>query len=139
MLKYRAVLDTGVLVSAATHNGKARRLADRAVSKKQYVLLGSPDIIAAVNKILSGLGSDASRGALERFGSVTGSIELVRPTSLFTVVPDPDHAIVINAARDGRANYIVTDNQRFRQMRAVGEISVISVNKMLYYLPLEPA
>lgn len=139
MLKYRAVLDTSVLVGAAIRNEKARRLVDRAVSKKQYVLLGSPDIITAVNKTLGGLGSEASSDALERFGSVTGSIELVHPTSLFTVVPDPDRAIVLSAARDGRANYIITDNQRFRQMKAVGEISVISVNKMLYYLPLEPA
>ena len=94
MLKYRAVLDTGVLVSAAIRNGKAGRLADRAVSQEQYVLLGSPDIIAAVNKTLGGLEPEASRGALERFGSVTGSIELVRPTSLSTAVSNPDRAIV---------------------------------------------
>ena len=85
---------TPALVGAAIRNGKVRRLADRAVSKKQYVLLGSPDIIAAVNKTLSGLGSDASSDALERFESVTGSIELVHPTSLFAAVSDPDRAIV---------------------------------------------
>ncbi len=130
-------MDTGVPVSAAIRNGKARRLVDGAVSGKQYVLLGSPGIITAVNKTLSGLGSEASRGALERFESATGSIELVRPTSLFTVVGDQDHAIVLSAARDGRADYIVTDNQRFRQMKAVEGIPVISTNRMLSFLPIE--
>ena len=136
-LKYRAVLDTSVPVSASISNGKARRLVDRAVSDKQYVLPGSPGIIAAVNKTLSGLGSEASRGALERFESVTGSIEPVRPTSPFTVFGDPDRAMVLSAAYDGRADYIVTDNQRFRQMKAIGEIPVISINKILSFLPIE--
>ena len=132
-------MDTGVPVSAAIRNGKARRLVDGAVSGKQYVLLGSPGIIAAVNKTLSGLGSEASRGALERFESAAGSIELVHPTSLFTVVRDPDRAMVLSAARDGRADCIVTDDRRFRQMKAVGEIPVISTNRMLSFLPIDPA
>ena len=136
-MKYRAVLDTSVLVSASISNGKARRLVDRAVSYKQYVLLGSPDIIAEVNKTLSGLGSEASRGALERFESATGSIELVHPMSPFTVVGDQDRAMVLSAAYDGRADYIVTDNLHFRQMKAIGEIPVISINKMLSFLPIE--
>ena len=138
-MKYRAVLDTSVPVSASISNGKARRLVDGAVSGKQYVLPGSPDTIAAVNKTLSGLGSEASRGALERFESATGSIELVHPTSLFTVVRDPDRAMVLSAARDGRADCIVTDNQRFRQMKAVEGIPVIPTNRMLYCLPIDPA
>lgn len=132
-------MDTSVPVSASISNGKARRLVDGAVSGKQYVLLGSPGIITAVNKTLSGLGSEASRGALERFESATGSIELVRPTSPFTVVGDQDRAMVLSAARDGRADCIVTDNQRFRQMKAVEGIPVIPTNKMLYCLPIDPA
>lgn len=83
------------------------------------------------------MGSEASRGALERFESATGSIELVHPTSLFTVVGDQDRAMVLSAAYDGRADCIVTDNQRFRQMKAVGEIPVIPINRMLSFLPIE--
>ena len=83
------------------------------------------------------MGSEASRGALERFESATGSIELVPPTSPFTVFGDPDRAMVLSAAYDGRADYIVTDDRRFRQMKAVGEIPVISTNRMLYCLPIE--
>ena len=45
--------------------------------------------------------------------------------------------MVLSAAYDGRADYIVTDDRRFRQMKAVGEIPVISTNRMLYCLPIE--
>ena len=45
--------------------------------------------------------------------------------------------MVLSAARDGRADCIVTDDRRFRQLKAVGEIPIISISKMLYCLQIE--
>ena len=132
MLRYRAVLDTNVFVSASISNGKARQLVKKAVEGKQYDLILSPDIVNETKKVLRRTEFKTRRGALTRFALTTTSAEIVATKSEFRAVPDdPDDDIVINAAHDGRADYIVTGDRHLLGMGEFRGIPIITIARML--------
>ena len=131
-MKYRAVLDTNVLVSAATKNGRARQLVNKAMDDEQYDLIISPEIISETENVLSGPKFKTHQGALERFKSTKTSIEIVVTKSEFRAVPDdPDDDIVIHAAHDGHADYIVTGDRHLLGMGEFRGIPIITIARML--------
>lgn len=139
-MRYRAVLDTNVFVSASISNGKARQLVDQAVYREQYAILSSLDIICETENTLSRGEFEKYQGALERFRSIKTSIEIVATESEFRVVrADPDDDIVINAAHDGRADYIVTGDRHLLRMGEFRGIPIITIARMLDLLQARPA
>ena len=131
-MKYRAVLDTNVFVSAAKNKGRARQLVHDAVYRKQYILISSPSIINETENVLSRPKFKTHQGALERFKSIKTSIEIVATKSEFRAVPDDsDDDIVINAAYDGHADYIVTGDKHLLGMGEFRGIPIITIARML--------
>ncbi len=131
-MKYRAVLDTNVLVSAATKNGRARQLVNKAMDDKQYDLIISPEIISETENVLSRPKFEMHPDALGIFQLVTTSAEIVATESEFREVrADPDDDIVINAAHDGHADYIVTGDRHLLGMGEFRGIPIITIARML--------
>ena len=70
-------MDTNVLVSAATKNGRARQLVNKAMDDKQYDLIISPEIISETEDVLSRPKFKMHPDALGIFQLVTTSAEIV--------------------------------------------------------------
>ena len=124
-------MDTNVFVSAAKNRGIARQLVHKAVYRKQYILISSPNINETEN-VLNRPKFKTHQGALERFKSTKTSIEIVATKSEFRAVrADPDDDIVIHAAHDGRADYIVTGDRHLLGMGEFRGIPIITIARML--------
>ena len=121
-----------MLVSAATKNGRARQLVNKAIDDKQYDLVISPEIISETENVLSRPKFEMHPDALGIFQLVTTSAEIVATESEFRGVrADPDDDIVINAAHDGRADYIVTGDRHLLGMGEFRGIPIITIARML--------
>ena len=96
------------------------------------ILISSPSIINETENVLSRPKFKTLQGALERFKSIKTSIEIVATKSEFRAVPDdPDDDIVINAAHDGHADYIVTGDKHLLGMGEFRGSPIIAIARML--------
>jgi len=130
----RVVLDANILVSALIKSGKPRQLMFKIAEEKIKLVL--------------------SRGILEEFLEVTehpkvkryvdendvvaflrilGNIAtVVKVRSRFEVVEeDPDDDVVLRAAYDGKAEYIVSGDKHLLSLREFRKMKIVTVNQML--------
>lgn len=127
---HRIVLDTNVLVSSVISDGNPRRLVQKSILYKQYVLISSRRLIDEIKKVLGRQKFNIEWNLLAFLKP--GLIEIVDVKSEFKAVPDdPDDNIVINAAYDGRADYIVSGDRRLLKMKEFAGIPIVTVARML--------
>ena len=127
----KIILDTNVLVSAFIMCGKPLKLLHKSTRDQQCVLLSSSRLINEAARVLS-------RPKFERYWDVSVNIlhpdlfDLVTTKSKFRAVPDdPDDDMVINAAYDGRADYIVSGDRHLLKMKEFKGIPIVTVARML--------
>ena len=127
----KIILDTNVLVSAFIMDGKPSKLLHESLRHKKCVLLSSSRLINEAARVLS-------RPKFERYSAVSVNIlypnlfDLVTVKSKFRAVPDdPDDDMVINAAYDGRADYIVSGDRHLLKMKEFKGIPIVTVARML--------
>lgn len=131
----RLVLDTNIVVSALLWKGAPRRLL-RAVVVARFELFTSDPLLAELADVLSrkklkkhiaGLGVSST----ELFGVYARQVEIVQPTGLPRIAPDPDDDVVIGTALAAKANFVVTGD---RTLLSVGEyegVRIVSVSEAL--------
>ena len=125
------VLDTNVFVSASVGGGKSRKLVEKIVSGRQCDLIISPDIIHEATRVLARPKFKDAGDEFERLLRQSSSIKIVFPESEFKAVPeDPADDMVINAAYDGRADYIVSGDRHLLGMKEFMGIPIITVARM---------
>jgi putative PIN family toxin of toxin-antitoxin system len=129
------VLDTNVVVSALLWKGAPRRLL-RAAAVAHVELFTSDPLLAELADVLSrsklkrhiaGLGVSPT----ELFSTYARQVEIVQPTDLPRLVPDPDDDVVIGTALAAKADFIVTGD---RTLLAVGKyegVRIITVSEAL--------
>ena len=127
----KIILDTNVLVSAFIMGGKPLKLLHKSTRDQQCVLLSSSRLINEAARVLS-------RPKFERYSAVSVNVlhpdlfDLVTVKSKFRAVPnDPDDDMVINAAYDGHADYIVSGDKHLLNMKEFRGIPVVTVARML--------
>jgi len=130
---YRVVLDTNVLVSAVIGNGRPRRLLRKAVIDGEYTLVTSDEILGELGRVLHRsefrISEENIRTILSAFIS---SSDIQRTRSRFRVVEaDPDDDIIINAAYDGMADFIVSGDGDLLKVGEFRGIKIVTVAAML--------
>ncbi len=129
----KVVLDTSVLVSALIKAGKPRDLFNKLAKNKQIVL---------------------SRAILEEFLDVTEDVKVAKYTSeqdtavflnalgnsativqvkskFKAVKEDPDDDIIVRAAYDSKADYIVSGDRHLLALKEFKGIRILTVDEML--------
>jgi putative PIN family toxin of toxin-antitoxin system len=137
----RVVLDTNVLVAAIrSDRGPSRVLLDGAL-RKRYRLLVSVPLMFEYEAVLtrqehldaSGLANGDVQAILDAVAAVAEPVRcafLWRPT-----LPDPEDDMVLEVAVNGRADLLVTRNQRdFLVASATFAISVVSPERAVRWL-----
>jgi putative PIN family toxin of toxin-antitoxin system len=131
----RIVLDTNVLVSAIIRNGKPRRLLQAGINVR-YHILSSTGILNELSEVLQRPKFKMTRDDVIRIVSaLMETVENIHVVSDLKVVErDPDDNMVINAALDGKANYIVSGDPDLLDLKDFKKIEIVSVDKMLKIL-----
>jgi len=130
----KVVPDTNVLVSAATHVGKPRKLVDFALNG-EVALLVSMEILSEFKKVIAREKFKLSRSQQAVFIEFMSSLAaVVDVRSKFKVARDPKDNIVLNCAYDGRADYIVSGDRDLLALREFKGIKIVSVDEILAIL-----
>src|SRR5271167_154516 len=113
MLPLRLVIDTNVLISAALKPaGLERTVLLLAITKPARLYVSRP-ILAEYGDVLGRPELHIRRGLRRQLLQlVKNSAHSVVPTRRLEVTSDPDDNIFVECADAGRADYLVTGNQR---------------------------
>ncbi len=133
----KVVLDTNVLVSALIKSGKPRELIFELARKKIQVVT-SRDILEEFLEITDDpmirryVNEDDTIAFLRIVGSIA---TIVKIRSRFKVIEeDPDDDVVLRAAHDGRADYIVSGDKHLLSLKGFRGIKTVTVGQMLEVL-----
>jgi len=127
----RAVVDTNVLVSALTHNGKSRRLVLKLLEAHTVIL--SSRMLAELTDVLSRGKFTVSDSQVGRFvSSLVNACKIVPDVSRFKIVlEDPDDDVVLDVAYSGKADFIVTGDKHLLSLGRFKKARIVTVNQML--------
>ena len=127
----RVVIDTNVLVSALTYNGKPRRLVLRLLEAHTVIL--TSHMLAELADILTRDKFKIRNSQVNRFlSSLVRTCKIVPDKPRFKVVfEDPDDDVVLNAAYAGKANYVVTGDKHLLALDQFKKTRIVTVNQML--------
>ena len=108
---YRLVVDTNVIVSAS---GKPRLLLQKALFDGKYDLVTSDEIRTVLSRPKFRLDESVINGAVSLLESRSA---VIKSKSRFEAVEDQDDNMFINAAFDGRADYIVSGDHHLLNLK----------------------
>jgi uncharacterized protein len=129
----RVVFDTNVFVSAYAFGGKPAELI-RAAIVGEVVLVTSPPILAELARVLADkLGFEADR-VDQVIGQIARIAEVVRPVSRVEIVSDEPDNRVLECAREGAADLIVSGDAHLLELGAFEGIRVLSPSQALALL-----
>lgn len=131
----RIVLDTNVLVSATIRSGKPRRLFQAGIGGR-YKILSSREILDELSEVLQRPKFKMTvDDTIRVVSALIETAENVHVTSdIKAVEDDPDDDVMINTARDGNADYIVSGDPDLLNLKEYNGIQIVSVDRMLKIL-----
>lgn len=129
----KVVLDTNVLVSALIKAGKPRDLFNKLAKNKQIVL--SRAILEEFLDVIEDfkVAKYTSEQDIAVFLNALGNAAtIVQVKSRFKAVKeDPDDDIIVRAAYDGKADYIVSGDRHLFALKEFKGIRILTVDEML--------
>ena len=128
----RAVFDTNVLISAFVFPGGAPESAYRAALTGKISLVTSPALLAELGRVLTDKFGWEDRMVEAAISQVSRIGTVVRPRSDLSVIDqDPDDDRVLEAARDGSANVIVSGDRHLLRLGVWQDIRIVRVAEVL--------
>lgn len=128
----RVVFDTNVLISAFVFPGGAPESAYRAALSGRVTLVTSPPLLAELARVLADKFGweeamvEAAVGQVARIGTV------VRPRDTLSVIEhDPDDDRVLEAAREGSADVIMSGDRHLLELGSWEAIRIVRVAELL--------
>ncbi len=134
----RVVLDTNVLVSALITEGRTAKLLQVLLEKNVELLLSKPILDEFVDvmsraRLREYIGSEEIENFLKLLLSVALIVDV---KSKFDVTSDIADNIVLAAAHDGKANYIVSSDRHLLDLKNLKGIKILNPAQMLRRLNL---
>ncbi len=134
----RALLDTNVLISALIKAGKPRELINKLARDKQIFL--SKAILEEFLDVIEdpNVAKYTSEQDVAVFLKTLGiAARIVQVKSRFKVVKaDPDDDIILRAAYDGKADYVVSGDKHLLSLKEFKGIKILTVQEMLNILSM---
>ena len=133
----RSILDTNVLVSSLIRRGKPRLLWGKVLDGKVRLLIFE-DILSKFDEVTRRpkLKKYIGLGRLKRFTKVL--IRRAEIVDVRTRVPqlteDPNDTMIVEAAVNGEADYIVSGDKHLLSLMEFGGIKIVAVDQMLKLL-----
>ena len=131
----RVLCDTNTLISAAIAKGKPRKLLLKALAN-EFVLTTSNELLGELEEVIARPKFKLSSFEKSKsVATVRKTAEIVKVQSDFKVVKDdPDDNMILNAAYDGKADYIVTGDHDLLGLKEFEGIGIVTASKMLEIL-----
>lgn len=128
--KLRVVLDTNILISAIVYKGKPRQVLNL-VLEENIEAFSSPILLAELTEILIKKFSLT----LEEINIIEQVIkdifEIVYPKKTLHIQRDEDNNRVLEAAIEGKCDYIVTGDKELLELSIYKDIKIINADQFL--------
>ena len=132
----KVVLDTNILVSALVKAGEPRDLFNKLAKNKQIVL--SRAIFEELLDVIEDprVAKYTSEQDVTIFLNTLGNaVRMVQAKSRFKAVKeDPDDDIIVHAAYDAKADYIISGDKHLLALKEFKGIRILTVDEMLNVL-----
>jgi putative PIN family toxin of toxin-antitoxin system len=129
----RAVLDTNVLISATFWAGKPKQLLNQ-VRRREITFLTSQTLLNELKEVLIREDKPFRLSAAEAERvviAIRDLAEIVQPHSQVTVCRDENDNRVLECAKDGRADWIITGDLHLLELKSFQEIKIVTVENFL--------
>jgi len=131
----RLVLDTNIVVSALLWKGAPRRLL-RAAAGENVFLFFSPPLLDELTDVLSHGKFKKQIAALclsstQLVETYARRAEMVEPTAVPRVAPDPDDDVVIGTALAAKADLLVTGDRALLSVAKYEGLRIVTVREAL--------
>ena len=130
----RVAIDTNVLVSAIIDNGKHRSLLLKLL--QEHTVLLSPMILAELADVIIRDKFTITDSEVNRFlSSLTKISKIIQDKPRFKIIiEDPDDDVILNAAYNGKADYIITGDKDLLTWKKFKSIKILNVPELLEVL-----
>jgi uncharacterized protein len=127
----RAVLDTNTIVSGLGWGGAPGAVLDAALAGRFDIVTSAP-LLEELRRVLAYPKLEAVIGEVDDLVELFALTAIVvEPTETVDLVRDSDDNRLIEAARTGGADVIVTGDQDLLSLESVGQISIMPVREFL--------
>lgn len=128
----RVVFDTNVLISAFVFPGGAPESAYRAALSGRITLVTSPPLLAELGRVLADKFGWEDAMVETAIGQVARIGTVVRPRATLSVIEqDPADDRVLEAAREGSADAIVSGDRHLLRLGSWESIRVVRVAELI--------
>src|SRR3989344_893282 len=132
----RVLLDTNILISAVVFGGKPDEVLSLALEGKFVVVISpilSVELLDVVNKKFP-LSKNDFR-LLER--QLKSTFEIVNPTESIDILKDTADNRVLEAAIEGKCDYIVTGDKELLRLKVFEGVKIVTAERFLDELKIE--
>lgn len=131
MGKEKIIIDTNNLISALGWEGKSRVLFHR-VTKGEFQLFVSVDQLAEIKRVLRYPKLKFTNNQISRFLTILSEIaKIIQIKRRINIVRDPDDNMLIEAAIESKALYIITGDDDLLTLKEYNGVKIISVSEFL--------
>lgn len=126
----RVVLDSNILISAYVYHGKPESVLNLVIEDKIHAII-SPALISELFDVLRKK-FDVSKSSLLTIESeIKDTFEIVHPRESLAIVRDAADNRVLEAAVEGKCQYIVTGDKELLKFGSYKSIKIVTAEKFL--------
>lgn len=131
--KIRAVLDTNIIVSALVFGGKPEDVLILTL-QKDILAVTSPSLITELDETLIKKFDYSKKRIQQVERKIRKSFRIVNPTQEIHIQQDEDDNRVLEAAVEGKCNYIITGDKELLDLGAYKGIKIVTATQFLSIL-----
>ena len=128
--KIRAVLDTNILVSASLYGGKPRKIIDLLIEER-FTAIISPVLFAELQEVLKKKFKFSDEKLAQVEAEIDDIFQFVHPEVAVDIQKDKDDNRVLEAALDGRCDFIVTGDIELLNLKIFRGIRILTPSEFL--------
>lgn len=134
LTKYRVVLDTNVIISATLYGGNSEKIIRLFTANKFGLILSHAIITEIVHKLKELQVENSTTHSLENLFSLYAIY--VKPTKKLHICRDPKDNMFLEAAVEGKADFLITGDKDLLILKKVKDTLIISPAEFLKMVTL---
>lgn len=128
--RLRVILDTNIIISALGFGGKPRNILQLALDKKIRVYTSSI-LLAELEDVINKKFPELSHNFERTNKQIRKKFKIVKPKESLHIVKDEDDNKVLEAAVEGKCNFIVTGDKELLDLASFKDIKIFTADQFL--------
>lgn len=129
----KVVLDTNILISGLGFRGKPRQVLDLALDTRanQVLAITSPILLAELEDVITKKFPRLIDQVRPINRKIRKRFKIVKPEKAVRILNDDDDNRVLEAAVEGKCDFIVTGDKELLELRSYKKIKIVTVSQFL--------